>query len=171
MRLDEIPWANKNIPVNHQAIILLLDEIEVHLHPKWQYEILPLTKRIFPNAQIFLSTHSPFVLNSIDNAKVYKLQTANSNSKIDSIVLSNTGDSYSYIFEHILDTTHTFGPSTTKDLQRFNEIDQEIINEDFSNEEEFKTIINRLKKEGEEVTTTISSKLFRLKRIIGKTKS
>ncbi|HEX2900259.1 MAG TPA: AAA family ATPase, partial [Bacteroidia bacterium] len=64
MRMDNIPWTDKTIPVNEQHIILLLDEIEVHLHPKWQYQILPLTQKIFPNAQIFITTHSPFILNS-----------------------------------------------------------------------------------------------------------
>ncbi len=168
MRLDEIPWANKNIPVNHQEIILLLDEIEVHLHPKWQYQILPLIKKIFPNAQIFISTHSPFILNSIDNARIYKLKVEEGVSKLDKIILSETGDSYNYIFENILETTHKFGPSTTEYLKRFSEIDKELINSNFDHEEEFIDIVNELLNEGEEVETIISSKLFRLKDVIGK---
>ncbi len=168
MRLDKISWENKEIPVNEQDIILLLDEIEVHLHPKWQYKILPLTKKIFPNAQIFISTHSPFILNSIDNAKIYKLKVENGESVLDDVILSNTGDSYSYVYENILETFHKFGPDTTKDLKRFNEIDKELINSDFTHEEEFKGIVSKLRTEGEEVTAIISSKLFRLKDVTGK---
>ena len=168
MRLDEIPWVNKEIPVNHQDIILLLDEIEVHLHPKWQYQILPLTKKIFPNAQIFISTHSPFILNSIDDAKIYKLKTKEGISTLDKVILSETGDSYTYIYENILETTHKFGPATTDDLKRFSQIDQELINNNFEHEKEFIEIVDRLLDEGDEVETLISSKLFRLQDVIGK---
>jgi predicted ATP-binding protein involved in virulence len=172
MRLDSIGWENDTIPVNEQHIILLLDEIEVHLHPTWQYQILPLTRKFFPNAQIFISTHSPFILNSIDNAKIHKLKIdENGNSKLDKTILTNltnTGDSYSYIYEHVLEAKNLFGFETMKDLERFNEIDSEIVKSNFVNEDEFKEIINRLITEGEEVTSFIGSKLYRLKRVIGK---
>lgn len=168
MRLDQIPWENKEIPVNEQDIILFLDEIEVHLHPKWQYRILPLTKTIFPNAQIFITTHSPFILNSIDNAKIYQLETGKGISKLKKVSLSNTGDSYQYIYEEILGVNKRFGIETENDIKRFNEIDSEIVQGNNENEEEFKAIIERLTEEGEEVSSLISSKLFRLKRVVGK---
>lgn len=168
MRLDQIPWENKEIPVNEQDIILFLDEIEVHLHPKWQYRILPLTKAIFPNAQIFITTHSPFILNSIDNAKIYQLETEKGISKLKKVSLSNTGDSYQYIYEEILGVNKRFGVETENDLKRFNEIDSEIVQGNFEREAEFKEVIASLADEGEEVTSLISSKLFRLKRVVGK---
>lgn len=168
VRLDEIPWEDASIPVNEQHIILLLDEIEVHLHPKWQYQILPLVQKVFPNAQIFLTTHSPFILNSIDNAKIYKLQTVNGISKLDSVVLSNTGHSYNYVYENILETFNRFSISTMKDLKRFNELDAELIKGNQANEEEFIEVVKRLFSEGEEVTDIISSKLVRLQKATGK---
>jgi len=168
MRLDQIPWENNEIPVNEQDIILFLDEIEVHLHPKWQYRILPLTKAIFPNAQIFITTHSPFILNSIDDAKIYQLETEKGISKLKKVSLSNTGDSYQYIYEEILGVTKRFGVETENDLKRFNEIDSEIVQGNFEREAEFKEVIASLADEGKEVTSLISSKLFRLKRVVGK---
>jgi predicted ATP-binding protein involved in virulence len=168
VRLDEIPWADKAIPVNHQHIILLLDEIEVHLHPKWQYHILPLTQKIFPNAQIFVSTHSPFILNSIDDAKIYKLQTIEGTSVLDKIIMSQTGNSYNYIYENILETVNYFSHSTTQNIARFNVLDAEIVRGNKVNEVEFEKITQDLLNEGEEVSAIISSKLFRLKKITGK---
>ena len=168
MRLDQIPWENNEIPVNEQDIILFLDEIEVHLHPKWQYRILPLTQTIFPNAQIFITTHSPFILNSIDNAKIYQLESEKGISKLKKVSLSNTGDSYQYIYEEILGVTKRFGVETENDLKRFNEIDSEIVQGNFEREAEFKEVIASLADEGKEVTSLISSKLFRLKRVVGK---
>lgn len=168
MRLDEIAWEDKSIPITHQNIILFLDEIEVHLHPTWQYKILPLVKELLPNAQIFVSTHSPFIINSIDNAKVYILENKNCNTKLTSTILSNTGNSYNYIYEYILHAKNLFGSTTMADIEKFNEIDAEIVQKNYSRETEFREVIQRLVTEGEEVMAVISSKLFRLKRVTGK---
>jgi len=168
MRLDAIPWEDSSIPVNHQNIILLLDEIEVHLHPKWQCQILPLTQKIFPNAQIFLTTHSPFIINSIDNAKIHKLTIEDGVSKLDKALFSETGESYNYVYEYILETVNRFGVDTEKKIAQFNKIDAEIVKGNFKNEEKFKTLVEELVEEGEEVITLISSKLYRLKRVVGK---
>jgi predicted ATP-binding protein involved in virulence len=169
MRLDEIPWENKNIPITEQNIILFLDEIEVHLHPTWQYKILPLVKQLLPNAQIFVSTHSPFIINSIDNAKIYILENKNGMAQLKETILSNTGHSYNYVYDNILNTKNIFADSTMQDIARFNALDAEIVQKNYTNELEFKTIVQRLaSEEGEEVMAMISSKLFRLKRITGK---
>lgn len=54
--------------------IVLVDEIETHLHIELQKTILELLTTIFPNIQFIVSTHSPFVLNSISNAVIYDLE-------------------------------------------------------------------------------------------------
>lgn len=54
--------------------IVLIDEIETHLHLELQKKILPFLIKFFPNIQFIVTTHSPFVLNSIDNAIVYDLE-------------------------------------------------------------------------------------------------
>ena len=54
--------------------IVLIDEIETHLHVELQKEIVPILTELFPNIQFILTTHSPFVLNSAKNAVVYDLE-------------------------------------------------------------------------------------------------
>lgn len=54
--------------------IVLIDEIETHLHLELQKIILPMLTKVFPNIQFIVSTHSPFVLNSMDNAIAYDLE-------------------------------------------------------------------------------------------------
>jgi predicted ATP-binding protein involved in virulence len=54
--------------------IVLIDEIETHLHLGLQKAILPLLTKLFPNIQFIVTTHSPFVLNSIPNAVAYDLE-------------------------------------------------------------------------------------------------
>lgn len=51
--------------------LLLIDEIETHLHPKWQKKILGIIRSLFPNLQMILTTHSPFVVASMDGARIY----------------------------------------------------------------------------------------------------
>ena len=45
--------------------IVLVDEIDVHLHPKWQRQIVPLLENLFSNCQFIATTHSPFVIQSV----------------------------------------------------------------------------------------------------------
>ena len=51
-------------PLASEAIVLI-DEIELHLHPSWQQRVLPDLVRTFPNTQFIVSTHSPQVLSSV----------------------------------------------------------------------------------------------------------
>ena len=54
--------------------IVLIDEIETHLHLELQKLILPMLTKLFPNIQFIVSTHSPFVINSIENATIFDLE-------------------------------------------------------------------------------------------------
>ena len=54
--------------------VVLIDEIENHLHLELQKKVLSILTKLFPNIQFIVTTHSPFVLNSIDNATVYDLE-------------------------------------------------------------------------------------------------
>lgn len=54
--------------------IVLIDEIETHLHVELQKKILPILSELFPQLQFILTTHSPFVLNSAQNSVVYDLE-------------------------------------------------------------------------------------------------
>ena len=54
--------------------IVLIDEIETHLHLELQKKILELLTTVFPNIQFIVSTHSPFILNSLDNVVIYDLE-------------------------------------------------------------------------------------------------
>ena len=54
--------------------IVLIDEIETHLHIELQKKILPFLNSFFPNIQFIVTTHSPFVLNSVPNTVVYDLE-------------------------------------------------------------------------------------------------
>ena len=53
--------------------ILLIDEIENHLHPTWQRRVIPALLEHFPGLQIFATTHSPFVVAGLKAGQVHRL--------------------------------------------------------------------------------------------------
>lgn len=55
--------------------VAIIDEIETHLHVALQRKILPFLTRLFPNIQFIVTTHSPFILNSIENAVIFDMAT------------------------------------------------------------------------------------------------
>lgn len=56
--------------------LVLIDEVETHLHVELQKKIVPILMNLFPNIQFVLTTHSPFILNSTPNAVIYDLENA-----------------------------------------------------------------------------------------------
>jgi predicted ATPase len=54
--------------------IVLIDEIETHLHVELQKRVLPFLTKAFPNIQFIVATHSPFIITSLEKAIVYDLE-------------------------------------------------------------------------------------------------
>ena len=53
-------------PIGEGQAIVLIDEIEQHLHPSWQQEVLGRLQKTFPSAQFIVTTHSPKVLTEVE---------------------------------------------------------------------------------------------------------
>ena len=60
-------------PLKSEAIVLI-DEVELHLHPRWQQHVLSDLVRTFPNAQFIVSTHSPQVLTTVKPNEIVELK-------------------------------------------------------------------------------------------------
>lgn len=71
MRMEKM--SNRKFEYNMSGIVLI-DEIETHLHLELQKNIMNLLTTIFPNIQFIVTTHSPFILNSMDNVVIYDLE-------------------------------------------------------------------------------------------------
>jgi len=54
--------------------VVLIDEIELHLHPRWQRDIIPALKKTFPNCQFIVTTHSPQVISHVHPEGVFILE-------------------------------------------------------------------------------------------------
>lgn len=68
-------WGNeensaRTTSILHAPAIVLIDEVELHLHPSWQQTVLTTLMKIFPNTQFIVTTHSPQVLTAIPSEHI-----------------------------------------------------------------------------------------------------
>jgi WD40 repeat protein len=66
-------YESNPIPTNGYALVLI-DEIDAHMHPRWQQVLVPRLKRIFPNVQFIASTHSPLIIGGLEPSEVVRFE-------------------------------------------------------------------------------------------------
>lgn len=74
LRMDRNWLLKDTLCVYDEEGIVLIDELETHLHIELQKKILPFLTSFFPNIQFIITTHSPYILNSIDNAMAFDME-------------------------------------------------------------------------------------------------
>jgi len=60
--------------------VLLIDEVDMHLHPRWQQVVIDRLQTAFPSLQLVVTTHSPHVLSTVDRESIRVLRTVNGQS-------------------------------------------------------------------------------------------
>lgn len=108
--------------------VVLIDEIETHLHIDLQKKILPFLTSFFPKIQFIVTTHSPFVLSSIDNAVICDLEkrivtTDLSGYSYDTLIESYFGsDKYSDFLKEKVNRYETLTEKEELDEEERNEL-------------------------------------------------
>lgn len=85
-------------PIEGEGVVMI-DEIDSHLHPKWQEEIVPALLRTFPNIQFLITTHSPHVVRNVPSDSVYVLKDFKIEEGTSHTYALNIEDVLSGIFE------------------------------------------------------------------------
>lgn len=65
-------YGDTENPLEHYALVLI-DEIDGHMHPFWQKNIVPALREIFPNVQFVMATHAPLIVGGLRDCQVTKL--------------------------------------------------------------------------------------------------
>ena len=125
--------------------VVLVDEIDLHLHPKWQQQILKQLAETFPNVQFIVSTHSPIVLlGALDITQIVRLDGKHIDCNIQH-------DYTSYDVNQIL-LSQLFGLEnvlTPKKAEKMNRREQLLLKSTLSSEE--KEELEALEKEAEQI--------------------
>lgn len=163
MRLERIPWEDAT-PVLQRHFLLLLDEIDIHLHPAWQRKVLPLAQRLFPNAQIIASTHSPFVVGSVDDARIITLGFRDGVSIVEHVSAPQIGRSYSTVLRSIFGIASEFDVDTEEQLRAFHKARQRLLQGDEGARADVERIAATLESRSEELREIIAIELIQLRR-------
>jgi len=78
--------------------VVLIDEIDLHLHPKWQRLVVPNLVKVFPNCQFLISTHSPHVVTHVQPENLFLLRLTD-----DGLKALRPSESYGKTVERVLE--------------------------------------------------------------------
>ena len=123
--------------------IILIDEPELSLHPKWQQRIIEVYKKIGENNQIIVATHSPHILGSVSNENIFILYR-NENGKIEAKtgdeLYSSYGQPVDRVLKDIMGLKSVRTPKIDRDIQEL----RKLVDENKYETDEFKKKYNNL---------------------------
>ena len=124
-------------PLNGIGIVLI-DEIDMHLHPGWQRMVLPKLMATFPNCQFIVSTHSPQILGEIDAARIRILSQDENNFIRLSVPKQSRGLSSNQILDELMKplTEDRALSQNSNDAEKVESVFRLIEEEKFSEAEE-----------------------------------
>ena len=124
--------------------IIMIDEPELSLHPKWQQKIVDVYKKIGKNNQIILATHSPHILGSVEKENIILL-IKNRDGNIETRLGKELGNSYGQTMERILEDI--MGLETDRNPSVYELLNQvkEMVKNDNYESSEFERKYNKIK--------------------------
>jgi hypothetical protein len=93
--------------------VVLVDEVDLHLHPAWQRHVMPTLSRALPNLQFVFTSHSPLVVGSLYAVNVRVLDAMEVGSAVETVVSTSRAEVYGLSADQILTGGH-FGLRTTR---------------------------------------------------------
>lgn len=112
-----ISVSNPGRPLTEIPGIVLIDEIDLHLHPSWQREVVPALSSAFPKIQFVMTTHSPLVASTVRKENMFVTDTAENGTAI----VKQIGESaYGRSVEQLLLSSY-FGLTSTRPQQFLSE--------------------------------------------------
>ncbi|MCR9101398.1 MAG: AAA family ATPase [bacterium] len=150
-------------PLEYTQGVVLIDEVDLHFHPKWQRQVLPTLRRLFPKIQFLVTTHSPFVLQTVPPSQ--RLRITNGTMRYFS---GEAISDYEGIVIDYFKIGDFFDPETEEKLKRFRFYAGEIHNgERARNDLEFRTLVFNLTKKGDLIKSVVAYELNQLEKQLG----
>jgi predicted ATP-binding protein involved in virulence len=105
-----------------QEGIVLIDEVDIHLHPTWQRKILNQLRQTFPNIQFIVTTHSPLVAASAKEGELFVLKEEQNHVIVESVSSVQGWRADQILTSSLFDLDTTRDPETEQQLARYDEL-------------------------------------------------
>ncbi|MFT5917423.1 MAG: putative ATP-binding protein involved in virulence [Flammeovirgaceae bacterium] len=137
--------------------VVMIDEIETHLHPNWQRKIVPILRKVFPNIQFFITTHSPQVVSSVASESVFVCE----DFKVNKVNFRTKGTDTNTLLKYIFNSTER----PQKYIDALKEFGRKI--DEKADEKELIAIIDIVKKyraedDGEDIDLLVEDMMLQL---------
>lgn len=100
----------------HGSSLVLVDEIDLHLHPEWQRKIIKYLSDLFPNVQFIVTAHSPLIIQSADNVNLIMLEKDDNSEGNGINIRQRFGSFQGWTIDEILTELMSLGERTRSDL-------------------------------------------------------
>lgn len=124
--------------------IIMIDEPELSLHPKWQQKIVDVYRKIGRNNQIILATHSPHILGSVEKENIILLEK-NENGIVEVKTGDEIGNSYGQTTGRILEDIMGLETDRNPSVNNLLNLVKEMVKNDNYENSEFKEKYTRIK--------------------------
>ncbi|WP_024276983.1 ATP-binding protein [Xanthobacter sp. 126] len=106
--------------------VVMVDEIDLHIHPAWQRTVIPTLARTLKNIQFIFTTHSPLVVSTVERANIYNVEmAANATPKVSRPTEETLGLSADQILRsEVFGLDSTRDPEFTRKLQELSQAAQ-----------------------------------------------
>ena len=102
--------------------VVLVDEVDLHLHPEWQRHLVPSVSRALPNLQFVLTSHSPLVVGTLSSQNVLLLEEREQSGGVKATEVVRPGEElYGLSADQIL-TSQSFGLESSRDERFFDRL-------------------------------------------------
>lgn len=165
VRLDRSRWQDSTA-IHKRPIVVLMDEIDVHLHPAWQRRLLPMVSQVLPHAQLLVSTHSPFVVGSLEDACIVSLKLGPRGATVGGTFSATHGWSYETVLRAVFGIDDEFDIETEKRLDEFKSLRDRVLAGE-TGVDSLRQMAEQLSTLGDEVATLVTIELRQAERRIG----
>lgn len=125
MRASRVNWEKPTDSVVAPGLVLV-DEIDSHLHPEWQRRVMSVVSQLLPETYVIAPTHSPFVVGSVDDAQVFQIYR-DDNGKLN--VKARYDELYGYPADLVLQKAFVpslYPPEMEQKLERLSDLANKV---------------------------------------------